>query len=304
MSTRIPAAVRGGAGARHGAMLGLATILWLATPALPQTPPPAAPLAPVDVTGASEITYDAQTEQYTFRGERVVVARGEERLTADEIRYDGARRLAVLPHGGTVSTPTMELRADRMTADLAHRHFIADGDVAGRFLDEGVWASLQAAHLVADDRPDLRRAEASGGVVVIRNDRELRGDRLVYDRLTRRGTAEGNAVLTRGPDRLSADRVAADLGADDAQASGHVAIDRKSGAEEIHGSGDAAAYSGRTQTAVLTGHASVVRGKDTVTAERITMRLDKNEAVADGRAVLVGYPTEAPPGAASPGSPP
>ncbi len=300
------------AGVWHGAGLSLAVLLALAAPALPQAPPPAEPSAPgagppplvggetrapVDVTGASEITYDAQTEQYTFRGERVVVVRGDQRLTATEIRYNGAQRVAVLPHGGTVSTPTMELQADQMTADLGRRHFVADGSVAGRFLDEGVWASLRAAHLVADDRPDLRAAEAAGGVVVTRNDRELRGDRVVYDRLRRHGTAEGSAVLTRSTDRLRADRIAADLGTDDAQASGHVGLDRKSGAEELHGSGDAATYSGRTQTAVLTGHAAVVRGKDTVTAERITMHFDTNEAIADGRAVLVGYPKEGSSGA-------
>jgi len=211
-------------------------VAWLAAPAFPQPavqtlPPVEVPTPadretrpPVDVTGATEMEYDAQTEQFRFRGPQVVVVRGTQRLTAPEIFYDASARRAVLPRGGTLSTPTMELSADRITADLPSRHFLAEGNVAGRLLDEGVWARLSAALLVADDRPDLRRAEASGNVVVTRNDEELRGDRVVYDRLTRRGTVEGNAVLTRASDRLSADRITVHLDRNEVLADGHARI--------------------------------------------------------------------------------
>jgi lipopolysaccharide export system protein LptA len=210
--------------------------VWLIVACLPppgsaQTPPPADRL-PVDVTGASDIEYDAQTQQYQFRGTQVVVVRGDQRLVAAEILYDGGRRLAVLPQGGTISTPTMELSSDRITADLGHRHFLAEGHVAGRLLENGRWATLHAAHLVADDRPDLRRAEADGDVVAVRGDQELRADRLVYDRVT--------------------------------------------------------------GTSVLSGHASVARQRDSVHADRITVHLDRNEAIADGHVRLMAYPREGP----------
>lgn len=262
---------------------------WPAAPAFAQAPPPE-PGLPVDVTGASAVDYDAQTQQYIFTGEPVVVTRGEQRLVATEIEYNGAKRLAVLPQGGTVSTPTMELRADQITADLGNRHFQAEGRVAGRMLDQGVWTTLHAAHLVADDRPDLRRAEATGDVVAQRNDEELRADHAIYDRLTGRGTVEGHAVLTRGGDRLAADRIVADLGTDDAEATGHVTLDRTS--LDTHGSGDVATYSGRSNLATLSGHAALMRQKDTVTAERITVHLDRDEVIADGHAVLVVHPEE------------
>ncbi len=306
--------------------LSLLAAVWLAAPAFGQAPPAPAPeppptrapsaepasagareeRGPIDVTGASTIEYDAQTEQYRFTGARVVVVRGEQRLTATEIQYDGAKRVAVLPHGGTVSTPTMELSADRITADLGRRHFLADGHVTGRMLDQGTWTRLQAAHLVADDRGDARRAEATGEVVAVREDQEVRGDRLIYDRLSGHSTVEGHAILTRGDDRLAAERIITDLATNDAQATGHVELDRKSTNMTMHGAGETVTYSKRSGTAVLSGHASVVREKDTVTADRITVHLDQNEAIADGHAVVVGYPAEqpAPAGSPEPGQPP
>ncbi len=311
-------------------MVGLLTAVCLAIPAYGQAPPaqappgsaPAAPAPPaeaqpaepasssggerlpIDVTGASVIEYDAQTEQYRFTGTRVVVVRGEQRLTAPEIQYDGAKRVAVLPHGGTVSTPTMELSADQITADLGRRHFLAEGHVAGRLLDQGTWTRLQAARLVADDRADARVADATGDVVAVRNDEELRGDHLTYDRLSGHGTAEGHAILTRGTDRLAADRIVADLATDDAQATGHVELDRTTKDMHVHGTGDVVTYSRRTGTAELSGHASVMRNKDTLTADRITMHLNQDEAVADGHAVLVAYPDEQPAQSPAPGQPP
>ncbi len=260
------------------------------TAAPAQTPTPAQAPAPVDVTGATQIEYDGQTQQYVFRGPRVVVVRGTQRLEAPEIQYDAEKRVAILPRGGILTTPTMSLEGDQITADLGTRHFLGEGRVAGRFLDEGVWTSLHAARVEADDRPDLRRAVATGAVVATRNDQELRGDRVVYDRLTRHGTVEGHAVLTQGGDRLQADQVVVELATDDAQASGHVQLDRTS--QQMHGSGDTATYSGRTQTAVLTGQAAVERGRDRLTADRITVHLDRNEAIADGHARIVAYPRE------------
>ncbi len=246
---------------------------------------------PVDVEGATVVEYDAQSDQYTFRGERVVVTRGAQRLEAPEIFYDGARRRALLPRRGTISTPTMELSADRITADLAARHVLAVGQVAGRLLEGGVWAHLSAARIEADDRPDAQRAEATGDVVMIRADEEVRGDRVTYDRLARRSTVEGHVVLTRGVDRLQADRIAIDLGTDDAEATGHVVLQRQG--QEMRASADRAAYSRRRQVAVLSGRAVLVRGRDTLTAEQIDVDFARHLAVADGHPQIVAYPQEA-----------
>jgi lipopolysaccharide export system protein LptA len=248
----------------------------------------------VEVTGASVIEYDAQTQQYTFRGTPVVVVRGLQRLEAPEILYDAAARRAVLPQRGTVSTPTMEMSADRITADLTVRHFVAEGQVTGRFLDNDIWTAVSAGRIEADDRPDLQRAEAAGDVVAIRPGEEVRGDHLVYDRLTRHGLLDGHAVLTRGSDHLHADRLTVDLGTDDAEATGNVLLERES--QGMRASADLATYSRREQTAVLSGHAQVTRGRDTLTADRITVDLARNVADAEGQPRIVAYPQEQAPG--------
>jgi lipopolysaccharide export system protein LptA len=289
-------------------MCVVASSLCLLAPAFPasaQAPPPppasapAPPLAPasrppVEVTGATVIEYDAQTQRYTFRGAPVVIVRGLQRLEAPEILYDAAARRATLLRRGTILTPTMEMSANQITADLAARHIVADGEVTGRFLDNDTWTSVSAGRIEADDRPDLQRAEATGDVVVVRPGEEVRGDHLVYDRLTRHGLLDGHAVLTRGTDHLHADRLTVDLGTDDAEATGNVLLERES--QGIRGSADLATYSRREQTAVLSGHAQLTRGKDTLTADRITMDLARNVANAEGQPRIVASPPDQTPG--------
>lgn len=272
-------------GAVGGSQAGAA-----APPALAAAPPasPARAPLPVDVTGATVIEYDDRTQQYTFRGPRVVIVRGAQRLEAPEVLYNAAARRVDLPKGGTVSAPALEVSADRIVTDLAARHVEAEGRVAGRFLDEGVWTSLAADRVVADDQPGRRRAEAAGRVVAVRQDQELQGDRVVYDRSTRRGTVDGNAVLIRGPDTLRADRIDADLDAREAEATGHVLLDRAG--QKMHASGERARYSARTDTAILSGHPAVTQDRDSLTADEITLRLALNLVAADGHARITGFP--------------
>jgi lipopolysaccharide export system protein LptA len=258
------------------------------SPAAPAEPAPRTPV-PVDVTGAETIEYDAATASYVFIGVHVVVTRGDERLEAPEIHYDGANRRAVLPRHGTLSSPTMGMEADAITADLGARHVLAEGRVHGRFLDQGVWATVTAARVEADDRPDLRRVDASGDAVVVRGDQELRGSRIVYDRTAQHGTVEGRAIALRGGDRLEADHIEGNLASRDGEATGHVVLDRP--ATHMHGTADRATYSGGADTVVLIGHAVVTRDRDRMEADQITVHLRDNSAVADGHPKIVAYPT-------------
>jgi lipopolysaccharide transport protein LptA len=255
--------------------------------------PPQTPL-PVDVTGADRIEYDAATEEYTFVGADVVVTRGDERLEAPEIHYDGAKRRAIMPRHGAISAPTMGIEADSLTADLGLRHVLAEGHVSGRFLDEGVWATVTAVRLEADDRPGLRRVEAAGDgsaqVVVVRGDEELHGRRIVYDRTTLHGSVEGRAIALRGGDRLEADHIEGDLGTKDGEATGNVVLDRTAAGAHMHGTADRATYSGSADTVVLTGHAVVTRDRDNLAADQITVHLRENRAVADGHSKIIAYP--------------
>jgi lipopolysaccharide transport protein LptA len=290
---------------RRWAAAGLWAVLAAAAPfaasaAAQTTSPAAAPSdttpktpVPIDVAGADRIEYDAATESYVFTGAHVVVTRGDQRLEAPEIRYDGARRRAVLADHGTLSAPTMGLEADAITADLGARHAVADGHVHGRFLDGGVWATVAAGHVEADDRPELRRVEAQGDAVIVRGDEELRGGRIVYDRTTQRGSADGDAVAVRGGDRLQADHIDGDFAARAGEAAGHVVLDRA--ATHMHGTADRAAYSGADDTVVLTGHAVVTRDRDRMEADRITVHLRENRAVADGHPKITAYPSSGAP---------
>jgi len=286
------------------ALTPLAAVLTMAAAALGQTVPPVPPIppaapagsegtagppAPVDVSGADRIEYDAATQEYTFLGPHVVVTRGDQRLEAPEIRYDGARRRAVLPRHGTLTTPTMNLDADTITADLGTRHVLSEGNAHGRFLDQGVWATVTAGRVEADDRPDLRRVDAQGDAVLVRGDEQLRGNHIVYDRTAQHGTVDGQAVAVRGGDRIEADHIEGDLGTRNGVATGHVVLDRA--ATHVHGTADRATYSGAGDTVVLTGHAVVTRDRDQMEADQITVHLHDNTAVADGHPKIVAYPT-------------
>jgi lipopolysaccharide export system protein LptA len=273
------------AGARHalGAALVVAIGLspWGSLAA-------AAPL-PLEVTGATRIEYDDSSRQWVFHGARVVVVRGTLRIEAAEIRYAERVREVTLPSRGTVSTPTLEVTADRLMANLQTRHITADGDVAGRFSDveePKTWATISAHRVEADDRPEQRQLVATGQVVIVREDRRLSGDRVMYDGRTQQGTVDGQAELAQGADHLRADHVFADLRRHEARADDHVQLDH----DEMHGSADHATYHEPDETAVLLGNVKIVRGGDTLTADRATVLLGRHTVIAEGRVQVVTSP--------------
>src|SRR6266550_6385487 len=157
-------------GIRDVAVTGVQTCA-LPISAGPRSPAP----PPIDVSGASTIEYEDATQEWVFRGAQVVIVRGTVRIEAPEIRYHaGARHIEVLG-GGTISTPTFEVGADRIVAMLPTRHVMALGSVRGRFLSEAAaqgdaaaqgeaspggdaaqdrWATFSAETVEADDRPD------------------------------------------------------------------------------------------------------------------------------------------------------
>lgn len=247
----------------------------------------------IEVTGAQVATYDGRTRQYVFRGPRVVVTRGEHRLEAPEVLYDAGSGRVVLPRRGRVSTPTAELEADRLEADLRARHLVGAGDVVGRFLDGETWVELRASSVEADDRIGHRRAEARGDVRIHRGQEELRGEIVSYDLEARRALVEGGAVLMRGQDRLQADRIMADLASRRAEAAGHVALDRPE--EALHATSEDALYEEATDTAVLWGHVTVRRGDDVLRSDRVTAAFREHLVISDGHVQLTARPQEARP---------
>jgi len=243
------------------------------------------------VTGATRIEYDDAARLWTFSGPRVVIVRASVRVEAPEIAYSERVREVVLPVGGAVLTPTLEVTADRLATLLDARHVTAEGHVAGRFAEEAPekrWGTFSADRVEVDDRPDLRQIVATGQVVVQRDDRRLRGDRIVYNHGAQQGTADGHAELAQGSDTLRAEHVFADLGRHEAAADDDVVLDHG----DMHGSADHATYTDRPQTAVLWGHARVLRGRDTLTADRVTMLVDRDTVIAEGHVQIVAYSGE------------
>src|SRR5579875_3097880 len=152
----------------------------------------------VQVTGATVATYDDRTHQYVFRGPQVVVTRGADRLEAPEVLYNAAREQVVLPQRGQVSTPTLVVEADRIAADLAARHLVADGDVVARLLERGRWAVLTAARVEAGDRPGAGRAVAGGAARLACGNGELRGAGVASAPGARLPVGGGRAVRVGG----------------------------------------------------------------------------------------------------------
>lgn len=257
-------------------------------------PPPTPP--PLEVTGATRIEYDDAAQRWSIRGPRVIVSRGTTRIEAPEVLYAERTREVTLPAGGLVATPTLEVRADRIAANLSSRHLTAEGHVAGRFTDEDEspaahnptrdWGTFSADRVEMDDRAELRQIVATGQVVVVRGGRRLSGDRIVYNHRIRQGRIDGHADLAQGSSRLRADQVLADLGRGTAEATGHVLLDHG----DVHGSADQGTYSEPAQRAVLSGHVTLLRGRDRLTADRATVLLDQDTAIAEGRVELVAYP--------------
>lgn len=282
-----------GTGWATAAMLAAAAGWVAASPVAAQ--PPAQGAGPggrpsIEVTGATHIEYDDASQQWVFRGARVAVVRGTTRLEAPEILYAERAREATLPRGGTVATPTLEVTADRLAMQLQTRHVTAEGSVSGRFTDQGesqdTWSTLTADRVVVDDRQDLKQIVASGQVVIVRGDRRLSGDQIVYNHLHRQGTVDGHAELRRGSSLLRAHHIFADLKARQARADDDVQLEH----DDLRGSADHATYSEPEQTAVLQGNVVIQRGRDALTAERVTVLLDRHTVVADGHAQLVAYP--------------
>jgi lipopolysaccharide export system protein LptA len=279
---------------------------WAASSGWAAAPPPAGeggtqPPVPVQVSGASRIEYDDASQEWLLTGQQVVVVRDTMRLEAPEIRYNGRARQFNMPQRGTISTPTFEITADRIVANLLARHATAAGHITGRFrlfappahaseTAAPPWTTFQADQIEADDRPDARQIVAIGDVIVVRAGlllrQELRGDHVVLNRAAEQGTVDGHADLVFGATRLRADHIFADLGRKEAEATGHVLLDR----EDMHGSADRGTYSDSAQTAVLFGHVVITRGRDILTAERVTVHVNENTAIAEGNPQIVAYP--------------
>src|SRR5579884_2746905 len=290
-SPRGPRVARRPRGRLAGVLLW--ALAWAAAGVVPPRALGAASLPSRQETGATVATYDDRTHQYVFRGPQVVVTRGADRLEAPEVLYNAAREQVVLPQRGRVSTPTLVVEADRIAADLAARHLVADGDVVARLLERGRWAVLTAARVEVDDRPGARRAVAQGAVRLVRGDEELTGSRVAYDLEARRAVVEGRAVLVRGGDRLEADSVLADLGRRVAEARGHVTVVVPE--QGLRATAERALYDEQARSATLTGHVTLWRGRDVLTAERVTLLLREHLVRAEGNPELTVAAQEAAP---------
>src|SRR5579875_2983439 len=117
--------------------------------------------------------------------------------------------------------------------------------------------------------------------------------RVAYDLEARRAVVEGRAVLVRGGDRLEADSVLADLGRRVAEARGHVTVVVPE--QGLRATAERALYDEQARSATLTGHVTLWRGRDVLTAERVTLLLREHLVRAEGNPELTVAAQEAAP---------
>ena len=65
--------------------------------------------------------------------------------------------------------------------------------------------------------------------------------------------------------------------------------------DEIHGSADHATYNEPDETTVLVGNVKIIRGSDTLTADRATVLLGRHTVIAEGGVQVVASPEGSPP---------
>ena len=72
--------------------------------------------------------------------------------------------------------------------------------------------------------PEIERIDASGGVIIVLNGDEIRGDEATYDLVARTFEATGNVVLLRDGNRVQGQRFVANLDTGESEIVGRVTV--------------------------------------------------------------------------------
>lgn len=234
------------------------------------------PARPLDIS-ADDVTTD-RAGAVRARG-HVQVVYGAVRVKTDLFLWDRPGRAVKLTGHVVVTGPLGRVTGDAATLQVAGPdNQVVSAAVSGHAAFESPAYALMADQLAADRRTG--RLAAQGHVTMVSApDVVVTGDRGVYDEKAQYAVVSGHATASSREGRLEGD---------------WIELFRAEGRAVVHGpmkadvdgaviTGDQAAVAFRTQTAVFTGHVVVVRGLDTVWADRATLFYDDRRIVAEGQ---------------------
>jgi len=200
----------------------------------------------------------------------------EGRLRADRVRYDARARVVVATGNVSLIVRDLEIRADRLRLEQTPQIVTADGRVAVRQRD----AQLTAPALRYSMQDAT--AEVTGGAILTQGDVTIRAPRMRFDLREQSTAAHDGVEVTQADATLTATVLRYQGKSGDVVADGGVKVVRG----ESTLTGRRLVGNLRARQAEVRDDVTLVRGDEiTVTAGRIVLRWDINEAEAEERVV-------------------
>ncbi len=243
-----------------------------------------APRLPVDISGATRVEYQESTGVVVAEGAPVVITRGQTVVRAPFVRFDARARVIDATGGVEVAEPGLMLRGAAAVVRLADENIRVSGGAVVRSVRDNEESVLEAEQL--DGSLSTRRFVATGGVTVRRGPWTVTGQRIDYDDRSTAGVVTGSPQVRYRDATMTADAVTFNIGQELARGEGAVRLRRG----ELLAAAPRAEINGRTRRAVLTGGATVERGRDRLTAATVDVDLDAERVTARGEPHLVINP--------------
>ena len=133
-------------------------------------------------------------------------------VEAEALRLNESDRIAIFTGDVVASQGALSLRSEEM--------HVRYGDTTG----------------TGDEGPEIERIDAKGGVIIILNGDEIRGDEATYDIVAQTFEATGDVVLIRDGNRVRGQRFVANLGTGESEMVGRVTVEFNPGSAGTSGS--------------------------------------------------------------------
>jgi lipopolysaccharide transport protein LptA len=219
-------------------------------------------------------------------GAPVGVPEGPGRLRADRVRYDARNRVVVATGNVVLTVRDLEVSADRLRLEETPQIVTAEGRVRVR-QREAVLTAPALRYVLPD-----ATAEVTGGAVLVHGEATVRAPRIRFDLREQSTAADGGVEVTQAGTTLTAATLQYRMATGDVTAEGDIRIVRPG-----------TVLTGRRLTGNLRGRRAEVRDDVTlvrtrasagdraeepvtVTAARVVIRWDTNEADAEERVMV------------------
>lgn len=258
-------------------VLSLLVGLHASTPVSAQRPP-------IEISGATYSEFDESSGVWVMRGDPVVATRGAITVRAPLIRYDSRQQTVHATGGVTYIDGTLSANALAVTLWVQEERAVAEGDVSAVLRRDG-GQQLRCDRLEVWSRD--HRVVATGRVQMAHRDGTLSGERLEYDDREQRAVLTGNPRAVTSDGSLTADRIEGRLSGQEMIAEGNVILTH----DDTEGHAPKVVLRQQDGVAVLSGGATLRRGRNLTSAQTITVDLRQRRVVAAGQAHIVIFPT-------------